>query len=31
VIRDASAQVMSVIELSQLRDLFEFETTEGEG
>ncbi len=31
VLRDVSPQVLSVIELSQLRDLFEFETSEGEG
>lgn len=31
VLLDASPQVMSVIELSQLKDLFDFETSEGEG
>ena len=31
VLLDVSPQVLSVIELSQLRDLFEFETSEGEG
>ncbi len=31
VLLDVSPQVMSVIELSQLGDLFDFETTEGQG
>ena len=31
VLRDVSPQVLSVIELSQLVELFDFETTEGEG
>ena len=31
VLADVSPQVMSVIELSQLKDLFDFETSEGEG